>query len=115
MNAHPYRGKIAEAQGLLELRISKVKATLATARIIDESKIDSSTVQLLTRVKLQNLKSKMIVEYSIVPESETNLKLGKISLNTPIAKGLMGKKVDEIVKIKIPAGLLELKILDISI
>jgi transcription elongation factor GreA len=104
-----------EAQGLLEMKISKLQDTIINSRIIDESQIDSSSVQILTKVKLKNLKNKAIMEYTLVAESEANLKIGKISVETPIAQGLLGKKVGDKVSIKVPNGIVEFQILDISL
>jgi len=104
-----------EAQGLLELKISKLQELVINSRIIDESKIDSSMVQICTKVKLKNLKSKAIMEYTLVAENEADLKAGKISVETPIAKGLLGKKVGDKVSIQVPNGILDLEILNISI
>lgn len=104
-----------EAQGLLELKISKLQDLVINSRIIDESQIDSSMVQILTKVKLLNLKNKAITEYTLVAETEADLKAGKISVETPIAKGLLGKKVGEKVKIQVPNGIMEFEILNISI
>jgi transcription elongation factor GreA len=104
-----------EAQGLLEMKISKLQDIIINSRIIDESKIDSSSVQILTKVKLRNLKNKAIMEYTLVAESEANLKEGKISVETPIAQGLIGKKVGDKVSIKVPNGVTEFEILSISI
>ena len=85
-----------EAQGMLEMKISKLEETVRNSRIIDETKIDTSKVQILSRIKIRNRKTNQILEYVIVSESEADLKNGKISVNTPIAKGLIGKKVGEI-------------------
>ncbi len=104
-----------EAQGLLEMRISKLKDTLANSRIIDESRIDTSKVQLLNKVKIKNLKNKAIMTYTLVPESEADLKAGKISISTPIAKGLLGKVVGDKVDIQVPNGLMTFEIIEISI
>ncbi|MDI3526760.1 MAG: transcription elongation factor GreA [Tenuifilum sp.] len=104
-----------EAQGLLELRISKLEDLIANARIIDESKIDTSTVQVLNKVKIKNLKNNAVMEYTLVPESEANLKENKLSISTPIAKALIGKKVGEIVEVQVPSGLIKFEILNISI
>ncbi len=103
-----------EAQGLLEMKISKLQETIRNSRLIDESKINSDSVQILNKIKIQNTKSKAVVEYVLVAESEANLKLGKISIETPIAKGLLGKKVGDVVKVKVPSGEMEFKILEIS-
>jgi transcription elongation factor GreA len=104
-----------EAQGLLEMRISELESRVANARIIDKSKIDASKVQILSRVKLKNLVTKSIMEYTLVAEAEANLKENKLSVGTPIAKALMGRKKGEIVEVKIPAGVMRLEIVDISI
>ncbi len=104
-----------EAQGLLELKISKLQELVINSRVIDESKIDSSMVQICTKVKLLNLKNKAIMEYTLVAETEADLKAGKISVETPIAKGLLGKKVGDKVSIQVPNGILDLEILNISI
>ena len=103
-----------EAQGLLELRISKLQETIINSRIIDESKLDSSTVQILSKVKIKNTKNNALMEYTIVAESEADLKSGKISIDTPIAKGLIGKKVGDTVEIKVPAGVIPFEIIEIS-
>ncbi|MCU4174728.1 transcription elongation factor GreA [Carboxylicivirga sp. N1Y90] len=104
-----------EAQGLLEMRISKLKNTLANSRILDESKIDTSKVQLLNKVQIKNLNNGASMTYTIVPESEANLKEMKLSVSTPIAKGLLGKKVGEKVEINVPNGVMTFEIIDISI
>jgi transcription elongation factor GreA len=104
-----------EAQGLLEMKIAKLQDTLINSRIIDESKIDSSIVQILTKVKIKNLKNKVIMEYTLVAESEADLKAGKISVETPIAQGLIGKKVGDKVSITVPNGIMEFQILNISL
>ena len=104
-----------EAQGMLEMKINQLKQTISEAKIIDTSKIKADTVQVLTKVELKNVKTKAKMSYTIVPESEANLKAGKISVNTPNAQGLVGHSVGEKVAIKIPAGMLELEILNISI
>jgi transcription elongation factor GreA len=104
-----------EAQGLLEMRIAKLEETIAKARVMDESKIDISQVQILTRVKLKNVGTKAIMEYQIVAESEANFKEGRLSVGTPIAQALLGRKVGEIVDVKIPSGTIKLEILDITL
>ena len=104
-----------EAQGLLEMRIAQLESTLTKARIIDESKIDTSKVQILSRVKLLNHNVKREVEYTIVSENEANLREGKLAMGTPIAKALLGKKVGDVVEVQVPAGILKLEILNISI
>jgi transcription elongation factor GreA len=104
-----------EAQGLLEMRIAKLEDIIANARIIDESKIDTSQVQILNRVKIKNKANNKMVEYTLVSESESDIKNGKISVGTPIAKGLLGKKVGDVVDIKVPSGLMSFEILEISL
>lgn len=103
-----------EAQGMLELKISKLEDTVANSRIIDESKIDITKVQILNKVKLKNLKTNTFVEYTLVAESEANLKEGKLSVGTPIAKALMGKKVGATVDVQIPSGTIQFQIVEIS-
>lgn len=104
-----------EAQGLLEMKISQLKETVASARMIDESKISTDEVQILNKVKIKNLKTGQVMEYTIVSESEANLKIGKLSVTTPIAKGLLGKKVGDKTEVKVPSGLMEFEVLDISV
>ena len=104
-----------EEQGVLESRIAMLKAKIMDARIIDEKSIKTDEVQILTKVRVQNLKTKQEKVYQLVTESEANILEGKIATTTPIAKGLMGKKVGEIAKVSVPAGTLEFKILEISI
>jgi transcription elongation factor GreA len=104
-----------EAQGMLELRISKLEDIVARSRILDESKIDTSSVRLLNRVKIRNKSNNSVMEYLIVPESEANFKQGKIAVSSPIAQGLIGKKVGDIVQIKVPSGTIPFEIISISI
>lgn len=104
-----------EAQGMLEMRIAQMEATLANARIIDETKIDRSKVQILSKVTLLNHNNNRQVVYTIVAEHEANLREGKLAIGTPIAKALLGKKKGDIVEVTVPAGVLKLEILDISI
>lgn len=104
-----------EAQGLLEMKISQLKETIASARMIDESRIDTSVVQILTRVKIKNLKTGQIMSYSIVSESEANLKEAKLSVTTPIAQGLLGKKAGDVASVKVPSGIMEFEVLDIGL
>ncbi|KAA6339497.1 Transcription elongation factor GreA [termite gut metagenome] len=104
-----------EAQGMLEMKINKLKTIIADAKIIDESKLKTDAVQILNKVELKNVKNGMNMIYTIVSESEANIKEGKISVNTPIAQGLLGKKVGEIVEIKVPQGIINLEIISISI
>ena len=103
-----------EAQGMLEMKINQLKMTISDAKIIDTSKLNADTVQILTRVELKNVHNGMKMAYTIVSESEANLKEGKISVNTPIAQGLLGKKVGEIAEISIPKGKISLEITGIS-
>ena len=104
-----------EAQGMLEMKINNLKMVLASARIIDESKISTDSVQILNTVELKNVKSGKTMKYTIVSESEANLRQAKISVNTPIAKGLLGKKVGDVVDIKVPQGMITLEVVNISI
>jgi transcription elongation factor GreA len=104
-----------ESQGLLEAKIALLEGQIANARIIDESSIDVSKVSILTKVKLTNLNTKKQVTYQIVSEKEADLKSGKISITSPIGKGLLGKKVGETADVQAPAGLIKFKVEDISI
>ena len=104
-----------EEQGLLEMKIAKLKETIATSRIIDASKLDTSKVQILNKVKLKNLKTNQVMTYQLVSESEADLKEGKIAITTPIAKGLLGKKVGEKAEIKVPSGVMTFEIIEISL
>lgn len=101
------------AQAMLELKISQIGELVRNAKIIDESKLDKSKVLILSKVKLKNLKNKTIINYTLVPESEADLKSGKISVNSPIAKGLLGKKAGDTVVIKIPAGDITFEIIEV--
>lgn len=103
-----------EAQGMLEMKISKLKEIIADAKIIDESKLSTDSVQILNKVELKNVSNGMKMAYTIVSESEANLKEGKISVSTPIAKGLLGKKVGDVVEIQVPQGKINLEVLNIS-
>jgi transcription elongation factor GreA len=104
-----------EAQGLLEARISRLESELSKSRVLDEKNIDLSTAKLLTTVKIENIQSKQKMSYTLVSESEADLKNKKISISSPIGRGLMGKKVGEIVDISVPSGVIKFKILDITI
>ena len=104
-----------EAQGHLEAKIAALEGQIATARIIDASEVDTSKVSILTKVKLTNLGTKKQVTYQIVSEKEADLKAGKISVTSPIGKGLLGKAVGEVAEVTVPAGLLKFKVEDISI
>ncbi|MDO4881192.1 MAG: transcription elongation factor GreA [Capnocytophaga sp.] len=103
-----------EAQGLLELKIAKMEALLANARVIDESQLDTSKVLVLSTVKIKNKANNAMMTYTLVAESEADLKSGKISVNSPIGKGLLGKSVGEIAEIKVPNGVLQMEIIEIS-
>jgi len=103
-----------EAQGLLELKISKLQELVRNARIIDESKMDSSKVLILSTVKIKNLKNGAVMNYTLVPEKEADLKNGKISVDSPIAKGLLGKKVGDKVDIQVPAGTIPFEVIEVS-
>jgi len=103
-----------DAQGMLEMKIIRLQETIANSRIIDETKIDTSRVQILNKVTIRNKKSNTTMIYTIVSESEADLKAGKISVNTPIAKGLLGKKVGDEVEINVPSGTLQFEIVLIS-
>lgn len=103
-----------EAQGLHEAKISKLKATLSTARLIDESKLDTSKVLALSIVKIKNLKNGATMSYQLVAETEADLKTGKISVKSPIAQGLLGKSVGDKTEIEVPAGKIEFEILEIT-
>ncbi|GAB5563658.1 MAG: transcription elongation factor GreA [Winogradskyella sp.] len=103
-----------EAQGLLEMKISKMEATLANARVIDESQLDTSKVLALSIVKIKNQVNGMEMTYTLVAESEADLAAGKISVNSPIGQGLLGKSVGDVAEIKVPNGIMKFDILDIS-
>lgn len=103
-----------EAQGMLELRISKLQTKVANARIIDESKMDSSKVLILSTVQIRNLKNGTTMTYTLVPEEEADLKKARISVDSPIARGLLGKKVGDKVDIQVPAGIIPFEIIDIK-
>ena len=104
-----------EAQGLLEMRIAKLEDTIANARVLDESKIDKSKIQILSTVTLLNLVTKKQMKYTIVSENEANLREGKLSIGTPIAKALLGKKQGDRVEVTVPAGTLQFEVLEIHI
>ncbi|MGB0198735.1 MAG: transcription elongation factor GreA [Flavobacteriaceae bacterium] len=103
-----------EAQGLLELKISKLEETLASARLLDESQLDQSKVHVLSKVKIKNTANNMEMTYTLVAESEADLKSGKISVSSPIGKGLLGKEVGEIAEVSVPNGVLKFEILSIN-
>jgi len=104
-----------DAQGLLEAKIAQIQTQIATARIIDESKIDTSSVQILNKVTIKNRRNDSVMSYTIVSEHEADLKAGKISVTTPIAKGLIGKKVGDVVDIKVPSGVIPFEIVNIEL
>lgn len=104
-----------EAQGLLEAKIAVLEGALANARVVDESTIDTSKVSILTKVKLTNLKTKKQVTYQLVSEQEADLKAGKISISSPIGKGILGKEPGEVADVQAPAGLIQFRVEDISI
>lgn len=103
-----------EAQGLLEMRISKLETLISNCRLIDESQLDSSKVLILSTVKLRNLTNKMELKYTLVAEKEADLKAGKISVDSPIGKGLLGKSVGDVAEVKVPSGVLKFEVLEIS-
>jgi transcription elongation factor GreA len=104
-----------EAQGILEAKIAAMEGQLAQARVLDESAVDTSKVSILTKVKLTNLSTKKQVTYQIVSETEADLKAGKISVTSPIGKGLLGKAVGDVAEVAVPAGVMKFKVEDISI
>ena len=103
-----------EAQGMLEMKISKMEDIVANARLIDESQLDLSKVLVLSKVKIKNLNNQMEMNYTLVAESEADLKSGKISVNSPIGKGLLGKKVGEVAEVTVPNGTLKFEIISIN-
>ena len=103
-----------EAQGMLEMQIAKLENTLANARIINESELDNSRVLVLSNVEVKNKANSLVMKYKLVAQSEADLKSGKISVESPIGKGLLGKKVGEIAKISVPNGSIELEIVSIT-
>lgn len=103
-----------DAQGHLELKISKMEEIVGNARLVDESNLDMSKALILSKVKLKNLKNNMVVDYTLVAEEEANLAAGKISVKSPIGKGLLGKSVGDVAEITVPAGKIEFEILEIS-
>ena len=104
-----------EAQGMLEMKINKLADLVARSRIIDESKIDNSTIRILSKVTIKNKTNNSVMVYQLVPESEANLKQGKIAVSSPIAQGIIGKKVGDVVQIKVPSGVIPFEIVEISI
>ena len=103
-----------EAQGMLEMKISKLQDVLSNARLIDEKKLDNSRVLIFSTVTLKNSKTGALVKYTLVPENEANVKLGKISVNSPISKGILGKSIGEIVEIIVPAGTITFEVIEIT-
>jgi transcription elongation factor GreA len=104
-----------EAQGMLEMKISKLQDLIASSRIMDGSRIDTETIQIMNRIKIRNTKNNATMEYMIVSDNEADLKQGKIAVSTPIAKGLLGKRVGDLVEIKVPSGVIPFEIIEISI
>lgn len=104
-----------EAQGMLEMKIARLEDQVARSRIIDNSRINTTTVQILNRVRIRNRANGIVMEYQLVPEGEANLKEGKIAATSPIAQGIMGKKVGDLVEVKVPAGIVPFEIVEISI
>ena len=103
-----------EAQGLLEAKISKLKTLISNARLVDETMLDNSKVFILSKVKIKNVKNGMEVTYTLVAENEANLKEGKISVDSPIGKGLLGKAIGEIADVETPGGIIQFEIIEIS-
>lgn len=103
-----------EAQSMLELKISKLQDMISNARLLDESKLDSTKILIFSTVKLKNTQNDSVVTYTLVPENEANVKLGKISVNSPISKGLLGKSIGDKVEITVPAGTVAFEIIEIS-
>jgi len=103
-----------DAQGLLELKISKLEAVVGNARVVDESKLDNSKVSILSKVKIKNTKNGATLTYTLVSEEEADLKAARISVKSPIGKGLLGKEVGDMAEVKAPAGIIKFEILDIS-
>ncbi|MBL0343484.1 MAG: transcription elongation factor GreA [Bacteroidetes bacterium] len=103
-----------DAQGLLELKISKLEDLLSTARVLDESKIDTSKVSVLSKVRIRNTSNKTEMTYTLVTENEADLKSGKISVTSPIGKGLLGRKPGDTVDIEVPSGMIKFEIIEIS-
>ena len=104
-----------EAQGILEGKIAQLKLLISNARLIDEAQIKTDAVQILTKVKIRNVQNNAVMTYTLVADSEANLKQNKIAVSTPIAKGLIGKKVGDVAEIKIPSGIVKFEILEISL
>ena len=103
-----------EAQGMLEMRISKMEETLSNARVIDESQLDNSKILVLSKVKIKNQVNGMTMDYTLVADGEADLSMGKISVNSPIGKGLLGKSVGDIAQINVPSGVINFEIIEIT-
>jgi len=103
-----------EAQGLLEMKISKLESLIANSRVVDESTLDTTKVLILSKVKIKNLDKGVVMEYTIVAEKEANIKEKKISVESPIAKGLLGKKVGDVAEVQVPSGTMKFEIIEIS-
>lgn len=104
-----------EAQGILEGKIAQLKGLISNARLIDEAQIKTDVVQIMNKVKIKNLQNKAVMTYTLVSDSEANLKENKIAVSTPIAQGLMGKRVGDIAEIQVPSGIMKFEIMEISI
>lgn len=104
-----------EAQGILEMKIAQMKDVVSISRILDGSKLNTDTVQILNKVKIRNLANNTVMQYTLVSESEANLKEGKIAVSTPIAKGLLGKKKGDVVEVTVPSGKMSLEIVEIAL
>ncbi|MDH6311445.1 transcription elongation factor GreA [Parabacteroides sp. PFB2-10] len=104
-----------EAQGIMEAKLAQLKGLLANARLIDETRLQTEEIQILNKVKIKNTKNNMVMTYTLVADSEANLKEGKIAISTPIAQGLLGRKVGDTVDIKVPSGMMSFEVMDISI
>ncbi len=103
-----------EAQGMLEMKIAQLKDLVANARILDESKLNCDEIQILNRVKIKNVGTGVVMEYTIVADSEADLKAKKIAASTPIAQGLLGHKIGDVVEIRVPSGLMKFEVIEIS-
>ncbi len=104
-----------EAQGIMEAKIAQLKGLIANARLIDESRVQTNEVQILNKVKIRNVNNNAVMTYTLVADTEANLKEGKIAISTPIAQGLLGKKVGEMAEIRVPSGIMNFEIMEISI
>ena len=104
-----------EAQGIMEAKLAQLKGLISNARLIDESRVKTDEVQILNKVKIKNVKNNMVMTYTLVSDSEANIKEGKIAISTPIAQGLLGKKVGDIAEIRVPSGVMTFEIMEISL